>query len=215
LYRETGKGKIYVVPNGSNIDIFNPNAITTYKIPESYVIFFGALAIWQGIDTLLEAINDNEWPDRLKLVIIGDGTERQKIEKIVLRNSNLIYLGKIPYKKVPGVIVNSIAGLSIKNNKGNHSSTGLSPLKVYETLSCGVPIIVTDFPGQADLVRKYNCGLVIPSEDSKALVRAINYLYNNPEIRAEMGKRGYEAIKKEHSWDKRAEETDKILRQLL
>jgi len=215
LHKETGKRKICVVPNGANIDIFNPNAISNYKISKPYVVFFGALAVWQGIDTLLEAVNDFEWPDRLKLVIMGDGTERQKIEKAVLRNSNLIYLGKVPYKKVPGIIVNSIAGLSIQNNTDNRSSTGLSPLKLYETLSCGVPIIVTDFPGQADFASKYNCGLVIPPEDSKALVKAINYLYNNLEIRKEMGKRGYEAIKKEHSWDKRAEETDKILRQLL
>lgn len=216
VLNEVGCNKlVFVIPNGANIELFNPNTISNYKISKPYVVFFGALAAWQGINILLKAVNLPEWPEDLKLVIMGDGVERAKVENAAKQNPKIIYLGRIPYKDVPGVIANSLAGLSPKNNKGNRSNTGLYPLKLFETLACGVPIIVTDFPGQADLIRKYNCGLVIPPEDSKALVKTINYLYNNPKIKKEMGKCGYEAIKKEHSWDKRAEETDKILRQLL
>ncbi len=216
LYKETGKNEIYIVPNGANTDIFNPNAINNYKIPKPYVVFFGALTAWQGIDTLLAAVNlIEEWPEDLKLVIMGDGIERAKVEKLANQNPKIIYLGKIPYKNVPGVIVHSLAGLSPQNNICGRSNTGLYPLKLFETLACGVPIIVTDFPGQADLIRKYNCGMVISHEDPKELTEAIKYLYNNPKLRREMGKRGYEAIKKEHSWDKRAAEIDKILLRIL
>lgn len=214
LYKETGKNAIYIVPNGANTDIFNPNAINNYKISKPYVVFFGALAAWQGIDTLLAAVNLSEWPEDLKLVIMGDGIERATVEKTAEQNSKIVYLGRIPYKNVPGVIVNSIAGLSPKNNKASRSNTGIYPLKLFETLACAVPIIVTDFPGQADIVRKYNCGVVISPENPKALAEAIKYLYNNLKVRREIGKNGYEIIKKEHSWDKRAADTDKILCQL-
>ena len=215
LYKETGKNAIYIVPNGANTDIFNPNAINNYKIPKPYVVFFGSLAAWQGIDTLLAAVNLPEWPEEIKVVIIGDGVERAKVEKEENQNPNIVYLGRIPYKNVPGIIVNSIAGLSPQNNMGGRSNTGLYPLKLFETLACGVPIIVTDFPGQADLVRRYRCGLVIMPDDPKALVDAISYLFYNSSKRKIMGKRGREIIEREHSWDKRAEDTDKILLQIL
>lgn len=72
-----------------------------------------------------------------------------------------------------------IAGcwLSSQNNLGDRFSTGLSPLKMYETLACGVPIIVSDFPGQADLIRNGNCGLVIPPENEVSLAKAVSYLF--------------------------------------
>lgn len=215
LYKETGKSAIYFVPNAANTDIFTPNAMNNYKIHKPYVVFFGALAAWQGIDTLLAAVNLPEWPEDLKLVIMGDGIERVKVEKAVNQNPKIVYLYRIPYKNVPGVIANSVVGLSPKNNKGGCLNSGQSPLKVYEILACGVPAIVTNFAGQADLIRKYNCGVVISPENPKELTEAIKYLYNNPKQRSKMGKSGYEAIIKEHSWDKRAAEIDKILLQIL
>lgn len=214
VLKEVGNKLVFVIPNGANINLFNPEAISKYRISPPYVVFFGALAAWQGIDTLLAAVNLSEWPEDLKLVIMGDGVERAKVEKAEKENPKIVYLGRIPYKNVPGVIANSIAGLSPKNNKSGRSNTGLSPLKVYETLACGVPAIVTDFAGQADLIKKYNCGAVISPENPKELADTIKYLYNNPKVRREMGKSGYEIIKKEHSWDKRAADTDKILCQL-
>jgi glycosyltransferase involved in cell wall biosynthesis len=215
IIKEIGERSIYVIPNGANVELFNPYATSKYQLEKPYVVFFGALAPWQGIDTMLKAVETNEWPREVKLVIMGDGVERPKVEKAVRENNKVIYLGKIPYKEVPGIVANSIAGLSPKNNLGDRSNTGLSPLKVYEILACGVPAIVTDFPGQADLVRDNKCGLVIPSENPKALAEAVKYLYENKEIRGEMGLRGRETIVKDHSWDIRAEMTHVILKELI
>jgi len=215
LYKETGKIAIYTIPNGANTDIFTPNAINNYKIPKPYVVFFGSLAAYQGINTLLDALNLPEWPEDLKLVIMGDGIERGIVEKTAKEDPKIVYLGRIPYRNIPGIIASSIAGLSPQNNKGSRSNTGLSPLKVYETLACRVPAIVTNFAGQADLIRKYNCGVVISPENPKELIEAIKYLYNNPKLRREMGRNGHKAIIKEHSWDNRAAEMDKILLRIL
>ncbi|PMQ01795.1 MAG: glycosyltransferase WbuB [Dictyoglomus sp. NZ13-RE01] len=206
---------IYVISNGANTNLFTPNAESKYKLEKPYVVFFGALAPWQGIDTMLEAVQDSNWPENVKLVIMGDGVERPKVEKAVQENNRIIYLGKIPYKEVPGVVSNSIAGLSPKNNIGGRSNTGLSPLKVYEILACGVPAIVTDFPGQADIIREHQCGIVVSLDSPEEIARAVRYLYEDENKRKEMGRRGREVILKEHSWDRKAEYTEKVLREIL
>jgi len=215
VIKETGKQSVFVIPNGANTEIFTPHATSSYKLPEEFVVFFGALAPWQGIDTLLKTVKLKEWPLDLKVVIIGDGVERPNVEKVAKENSNVIYLGKIPYYDVPGIVAKSIAGLSPQNNKGGRSNTGLFPLKLFETLACGVPVIVTNFPGQADLVRKYDCGIVIPPDNPEELLKAIKSIYKNKEKTKELGLKGANIVKKEHSWDKRVEDIDEILLEML
>ena len=86
---------------------------------------------------------------------------------------------------------------------------------MLETLACGVPIILTDFPGIAEIIKKVGCGIVIPPEDPRSLAQAVRYLYEHPEERARMGRIGRELVVEEHSWDSRAVLTDAVLKNLL
>lgn len=212
--RESGNERVYVVPNGANTELFNPEAPLMISIPGPYVIFFGALAAWQGVSTLLKAVEEPEWPAEVKLIIIGDGAERQSVEAAACKGK-VVALGTLPYAQVPGVIARSIAGLSPQTSCGGRSTLGLCPLKVFETLACAVPVIVTDFPGQADIVREGECGLVIPPEDPKALAQAVAYIYSHVEERVTMGRHGRELVEREHSWARRAKQTESILKKVL
>lgn len=214
--KESGNPEVYIVPNGANTDLFSPDAplITPRALPNTFVVFFGTLARWQGIDTMLKAIDSPEWPSGVKLVILGRGAEQGKVNQAALQGK-VIYLGEIPYREVPGIVARSITALSPKNNQGGRSETGLFPLKVFEALACGVPVIVTDFPGMADLVKASGCGIVIPPDDPEALAKAVRYIYNHPTERLRMGCVGRELVVKEHSWDNRAGLTHRILAQIL
>jgi glycosyltransferase involved in cell wall biosynthesis len=216
IRQETGPEKIFVISNGANTTLFNPDAELRYSLPRPYVIFHGALARWQGIDALLQAVKLPEWPDEVNLIIAGDGVEQPLVKAQADGNQKIVYLGRIPLKDIAGVVANSVAGLSPQNDKmGRSSRIGLSPIKVYETLACGVPVVVTDFPGQADLVRSWDCGLVIKPDDPVALAQAVTYLYRNPGRSKEMGQRGRRAIEEGHSWEQRAEETEKVIESVI
>ncbi|MBW3572930.1 MAG: glycosyltransferase, partial [Gemmatimonadetes bacterium] len=184
---EAGEKRVVVVPNGANTDLFHPGARTERDLPARFVVFFGALAPWQGVDTLLEAVESAAWPADVALVIAGDGGAREKVQAAAARNPLVRYLGALPYREVPGVVARSLASLCPKNNIAGHATTGLNPLKLFETAACGVPIVVTDFPGQADVVRTHGCGVVIPPENGEALARAVARLAADPEESAAMG----------------------------
>lgn len=215
ITKETGHERVEIISNGANTELFHPEAASNFTLPDNYVVFFGALATWQGIDTMLNAVNLEKWHNNVYIVIVGDGAERMKVENAAKVNQRIIYLGRLPYQQLPGIIANSLSGLSPQSNILGRSNTGLMPLKVFETLACGVPVVVTDFPGQADLVRENKCGLVIPPDNPTALADAVTFLYTFPEKRIEMGQCGRHAIVREHSWDKRAEDTDKALNMIL
>jgi len=206
---------IHVIPNGANTDLFTPQSEATDDVGSPYVVFFGALTAWQGIDLLIEAAESAHWPPEVKLVIIGDGAKRRRVEEASRISRRVIYLGQLPYRAVPGIVARSIAGLVPKSHPQGWSATGLSPLKLFETLACGVPAIVTDWPGQSDLVREHRCGLVVRPDDPIDLARAVAHLYEDAEKRQAMGRRGREIIVQEHSWDLRAGDTARVLIQTL
>lgn len=204
-----------VVPNGANTDLFHPDAPCDVDLPERYAVFFGGLARWQGIPTLLAAKQSPAWPKGVDLVIVGDGPERPTVEAAAAADPGIRDLGRQPYRVLPGIVAKSICGLVPKNNLGDRTGTGLYPLKVFETLSCGVPAVVSDFPGQADLVRDNDCGLAVPAEDPDALARAVADLAADPARVKPMGARGRDAIVAAHSWDIRAGATQDVLMQLM
>lgn len=210
---QIGKKPTLFIPNGANTTLFRPDAEREEPLPSPYVTFVGAFAPWQGIDTMLRAVNEPEWPADVKLVIIGSGHEQPKVEKAAAENPRVVYLGRKPYRSVPGIIAGAMAGISAQTNAGGRTRS-LYPLKVFETLACGVPVIVSDFAGQREIVQDNHCGMVIPQSDASALARSVAYLRQNPLERAEMGRRGRQTVETKFSWQHSADITETLINQV-
>lgn len=217
--QRAGHSRVALIPNGANADLFVPEAREDPLPPEiapssSYVIFFGALAPWQGIEVLLSAVADCHWPPEIALVIIGDGKLKPQVLTHAQQNPLIRYVPPRPYDEMPRWIARSVASIApmadIPRNR-----LGVMPLKVFESLACGVPVIVSDLPGMADLVNHYQCGIVVPPSDAPALAQAVARLVEQPDLRRQMGQQGRTAILSQHSWDKRAEQTHLLLAEVL
>lgn len=210
---DTGRNGVHVIPNGANTELFRPGAPPPPNLPPRYVAFVGLLARWQGITTLLEAARHPDWPADVAVVIAGDGDGRREVEAAARAGAGAAvhYLGVLPYQQVPGLLGSSLAGLSLKTNVAGRPDTGMSPLKLYETLACGVPAIVTEYHGQSDLVRDLKTGLVVPQDDPAALARAVAWIATHEPERRSMGRHAADVIARDHSWDQRAGQIHQIL----
>lgn len=202
---------IEVVPNGVDLDVFNPARKPLAGLPSRYVIFFGGFARWQGIHTMIEATSSASWPKETCLVFVGDGQLRPAVEEAARTHPHIRYIGQLPYREVATVVVGALAGLVPKTRQNDRENTGLFPVKLCEILACGKPVIVTDYPGQADLVRSAHCGIVIPPEDPEALAAAVSRLAKSPETATEMGRHGYDNVSRDHSWKQRAQQTAALI----
>lgn len=210
--REENPGtKVVVIPNGANTDLFTPEAKAEEPLPETFALFFGAMAPWQGLGMVVEAVKRPEWPADLHLVVVGDGVMRPAVEEEAARNPKVHYLGRRPYSQIPGIAAASTLSLVPCGNPGGRASTGLFPLKLFESMAAGAPVVVTDFPGQADLVRATGCGVVVPPDHAEALAQTVAQLMSDREGTRAMGVKGRAAAVKEHSWDKRAGDTFQVL----
>ena len=207
LRQEGIERPITVVPNAANTALFYPLAPAASR---PFVVFFGGLTRWYGVDLMIDAVRCAAWPAGVEIIVIGRGARESDIIAAEKAGAPIRWLGYRPHEEVPQLIAGAIAGLVPATNPAGRSSTGVLPLKLYEILACGLPAIVTDLPGQADLVREGRCGLVI-APDPALLAGAVAHLRAHPDEAQAMGKRGADLVASAHSWSVRAADVDAIL----
>ena len=205
---------VEVIPNGANDRLFSPAAadvpLSRLDLPDRFVVLVAALSAWQGADVAVRAAREPAWPPDVALVVVGRGALEHTV-RAAADGDRIVHAGPLPYRQVPAVVARSLAALSPQVDVEGRALTGLMPLKVFETMACGRPIVVSDYPGMADLVRAEACGLVVPPGDPAALALAVRALADDPGAASDMGRRGREAIEQRHSWTRRAEATYRLL----
>lgn len=80
-----------------------------------------------------------------------------------------------------------------------HEMVGL-PIKLFEYMSAGLPVIASNFPLWQEMIRGFGCGLTVNPEDPEEIAEAISYLISHPNQAAEMGWAGRKAIERELNW---------------
>lgn len=211
--RAQGAPATATIPNGADVELFAPGRPRRPGLPPQYAIFFGELAPWQGIGTMLASVTCPEWPDGLALVIAGDGVERPSVEAAAARTPGVVYLGRLPRAELAAVVSNAVVGISAQNAAGGRDRSGVSPIKLFEMMAAGVPVVVSNVAGLDEIVAEVGCGVVVEAEDPAALARAVAGIAGRRD-RDELGARGRAAVHASHSWMKRAISTDDFLRTL-
>jgi glycosyltransferase involved in cell wall biosynthesis len=175
--------------------------------------FVGNLAPWQGMDILIEsALRLLSRMERLKFLIVGDGVMKPRLLTRVTEQGlgrAFIFTGMMPYETVP-VLINvadiCVAPFIARRNK----ETGVSPLKVFEYLACGKPVIASRIEG-LEVIERTGVGILVEPQDSADLERALLKLLNEPQLCKEMGRRGLNVAREEFSWESRVATIEHLL----
>lgn len=202
-----------VIPNGVDASRFSEIAVSANDRDEPYAIYLGALAPWQGLTELLGAIEHPAWPPEVRLIIAGDGSERALVERTVARFPDRVqWLGHISPSDVPRLLGGALASFVLSRDR---HGTGVSPIKLYESMAAGTPVIAAEVPGASDTVRATDCGVVVPIDDVGAVASAVREFADDSLSACEMGLRGRAAAIGQHTWSHRAAATDYLLESLL
>ncbi len=185
-----------VIPNGADPTRFHPGATGgPAGLPDRYAVFVGELAPWQGIDVLLQAVQDPEWPDDLSLVIAGRGVMAGAVDAAAATDPRVVALGRVPFDQVPGLVAGAAVALVPSRDR---AGTGVAPIKLFEALATGVPVIAADVPDSD----RQPVSRLVPPDDAPAWARAVRDVHRQP---AGPGCAGV-------SWADRAVDTATLLR---
>lgn len=214
--------KISIINNGVDLSQFSPmdkkvaikkaGLSQTYK----YIGFVGGLFPWHGLDQLIEAApHVLKIEPRARFVIVGTGLMEQRLKKmLLLRNlqRKFIFTGSVPFNMVPAYInafdVCIVFFKQVRKDPGD-------PIKLYEYMACGRPVVASDVLGYGNVVKSAEAGISVDSSDPTVTAEAILKLLRDNDKANDMGKRGSQKAQQCFSWEKKVSETEQILETVL
>ena len=202
---------IALVPNGADAETFTPHAEGGPKIGTDYVLFFGGLVAWHGVGTMLRARGESAWPTGVKLVIAGQGPHRDAVTRAAAENPDIVDIGYLPKSDLAGLAARSLATLCPIETHANRDE-GVAPLKLFEGMAAGRPVVASDLPFQRDVVVDHCCGLIFEPGDASGLARAVARIAEDRIAAEAMGRRGRQAVESLYDWRYRALETAALIR---
>lgn len=206
------ENKIYVSPNGVDTDLFNPNidgsAIRKkYGLEDSFVIgYSGGFNIYHGIDTLINASKMIlEKIPNAKFFLIGDGEYRKYVDEFAEKNGikdKIIITGLIPFKEVPVHLAACDVLVSPIRTTNNTTFFG-SPIKTYEYLSMGKPIVATNIGILSKVYTDHVNALVMEENNPLSLTEKVVELFSNTQLADTIGNNAREYALNNCSWSKK------------
>ena len=212
--------KFLVVSNGANPDVFKPADLKECReklqlaVEGIYLVFVGSLRKWHGLEQIILAMVQLEksFPN-ISLLLVGDGEERIKVEKLISQNrldSKVVMYGEKPFREIPDYINAADICLGSFTQK-----PGISPLKVFEYMACGKPLICNSVGGLDVLFNEHKVGTLILSQDPQEWTKAITEMLNHPEQMAEYGRNGLASVHNEFNWRSICKKIESALERLV
>ena len=105
------------------------------------------------------------------------------------------------------------AGLVLFHPEPNHVRA--QPNKLFEYMAAGLPVIASHFPLWREIVDSAGCGLLVDPQDPQAIADAMQWILDNPDKAAAMGRRGRAAVEESYNWEAESEKLTALYRRLM
>ncbi len=122
-----------------------------------------------------------ELPECL-LLIIGGGDAWPVLEQLVKEHAlqdRVRLLGKMPYERMMAYTRNADLGLTLDKDTNLNYRFSL-PNKLFDYLHAGIPVLATDLPEVAGIVREFDCGVVLKEAEPGAIAQTVRELMADP-----------------------------------
>jgi glycosyltransferase involved in cell wall biosynthesis len=169
---------------------------------EPYFLFVGRLETIKGLQTLIEV-----WKRGINydLLVAGTGTYEDELRSQAASNSRIKFLGALPQRELGALYYHALACIvpSI-----TYETFGMILIESFARKS---PVIARDLGALPEVVHDSGGGFVYRTDEE--LVTAMNKIAASPELRSELGKKGYDAFVRWWSRDAHMEFYFDFLRQ--
>lgn len=193
--------RVLLVPNGVNPDRFADR--DTGRSDGFTVGFVGSLKPWHGLDRLTAAFARLRSEDSsCRLLIVGDGPQRGHMEKSLSQQGledSVEFTGALTPELVPDQMARMDVGTAPYPPL---QSFYFSPMKVYEYMAAGLPVVGSRIGQLATLIRHEVDGLLCAPGDVGELVAALRRIRQDPELGRRLGREGRRKVLRTHTWDR-------------
>ena len=184
------------IPNGVDTERFHPRECTAR--PDDYahktVVYVGRLAAEKGVAFLVRAHALLQHTLAARLVIVGDGPERKRLERLTRRlgtTSLIEFTG--PADDVRPYLWQANVFVLPSKHEG-------MPNALLEAMACGVPVIATHVPGTGEIITDRATGLLVAYNDVEGMARAIATMLTDAALSRGCAQRALACIRKQYTF---------------
>ncbi|OCA88270.1 glycosyl transferase [Bacillus sp. FJAT-27225] len=196
---------------------YNPNTVTVHNYPllnelasgeEVYgqknghnVLYIGGIYALRGIKEMVRAIEKVNKDLPATFILAGAFTPKS-LEAEVRSMPGFKYTdfrGYLDREGVKNALSEANMGMVVLHPEPRFVVS--LPIKMFEYMSAGVPVIASNFPLWKDIVEKNNCGICVDPLNIDEIASAIRRILENPEQAEQMGRNGRRAIETIYNWE--------------
>ncbi|KKO72130.1 glycosyltransferase [Kerstersia gyiorum] len=201
------KKQIYITPFGVDVSRFSGSCGSPNKVSHKNFFVIGtvkALSHVYGIDILIKAfwLLVQRHPDgisgkALKLFVIGDGPDKEKLMKLCvdLKLENAVtFIGRVPHNQVP----EWLGEMDVFAVLSRSESFGVSAI---EASAAGLPVVASNVGGLPEVVLNDKTGKIVAVENPEDAAYAFSLLLSNEVLRDNLGQAGRALVAERYTWD--------------
>ncbi|MBN1780132.1 glycosyltransferase family 4 protein [bacterium] len=203
---------LHVIPNGADVSRFHPDVPCAdlrevHGLEGKTVIgFIGSFHYWHGVDQLMKLMDTVLGAHRDAVFLMagkGGPMRRQLQEHISARHGDgrVHLLSHVSHERIPALINAMDIVLA------PYPALPFfyySPVKIYEYMACGKPVVTSRSGQIAEIVQDMHNGMLCEPGQTGEFAERIALLINKPSLRKSMGKKAWECVQNKHTWAHRA-----------
>lgn len=207
---------IIVIPNGldilrfKNISKEKNRRLMNIANDEKIIIFVGRLHPVKGVEYLIEAMeNIKQKNPKIRLIIVGDGSERDKLEQHVKKldlEKNVLFVGEIPNENIPKYLALADVLVLPSLKEG-------FPNIILEAMASDLPIVATNVGGIPEIIKNGENGFLVEPKKSKAIAEKVLLLIENEKLRNMIIEKNKEDVKR-YCWENVTDKLEKNYREM-
>ena len=195
-----GARKVSLLPNGADPDMFNPHLDgkafrAEHSLGENFVVLYaGAHGLSNDLDVVLEAAEHLKSHNDIRLVLLGSGKEKSRLQALARDKGlvNVLFLPPVPKLEMKEALAASNACVAILKPIEMYKTT--YPNKVFDYMAAGRAVILAIDGVIREVVEAGNAGIAVPPGDPEALSDAICELASDPTRCQRLGENGRKMI---------------------
>jgi glycosyltransferase involved in cell wall biosynthesis len=220
--RRIPKEKIFLIPNGANVDLFQFNQESRLRVRQELglgdkflAIYAGIHGLAQGLEVIVETAKLLEHNPDIHFLMIGDGTKKAEIVAMVnqFQLTNLTLLPEKPREQIPGYL--SAADVALIPLRKLDLFKGALPSKLFDAWACECPVLLSVDGEARTILEKAKGGIFVEPEDAGQLAKGLLFLKENPEKRKMMGVNGRSYTVEHYSREKFARQLLHLLQEMI
>jgi len=145
---------------------------------EKIILYQGSVNKGRGLELAIRAM---QFMNNARLVIIGDGDILNDLERLTVNaglSGCVTFTGRISMEELFHFTRQADVGISLEEDLGLNYRFAL-PNKLFDYIQAGVPVLVSDLPEMAQVVRKYSIGNVVQTSDPRDLASCLSSMLDN------------------------------------